>query len=122
MRLSLSLYTSPGLANLLGLVNCIVFFSNIEEGFEFKEGVGEKTEGEKTLGAEADGEAGMALLGFMNSYCAQLVVAIKQKITTTLYFFIPNKNQFEVLAAKINDILPTAMLLYLFYHLKEIQN
>jgi hypothetical protein len=68
----------------------MLFFSKIEDDLDAAGNLGEKTEGLNTLGALVDGIAGMALLGFVNSYCAQLVEAIKQKTSTRKYFFIPN--------------------------------
>lgn len=53
------------------------------EGF-----LGEKTDGVNTLGVEFDGLAGIALLGFMNSYCAQTLETNKHKINTIPCFFI----------------------------------
>jgi hypothetical protein len=68
----------------------MLFFSKIEDDLVVEGVLGEKTEGVNTFGAEVDGEAGIVLLGFINSYCAQLVEAIKQKTSTRKYFFIPN--------------------------------
>jgi hypothetical protein len=66
----------------------MLFFSKIEDDLDAAGNLGEKTEGLNTLGALVDGMAGMALLGFENSYCAHTLEANKHKITTKPYFFI----------------------------------